>query len=321
MNCQSTGKVAISAPARIHVNSIEMTGTLGRFGIGLGFAIEEPRIAITLEKAESDSVSGDFSHLIRKLLRLLREAVSSEHQLSVTCHSGIPVHCGLGSETMLSLSIGQAYATLCGSNLAMERLASILRCSVHSGVGLCAYNEGGFTIDSGYTRASLDAGEPVARLVRLAMPLEWRVILVRPPGSGFATRIKERRFWERRDTIPEEETAKLARATISLLLPSILHEDFDGFCKAFSVVSAGGFKRQEISRHGEHVEDSIKMIKSVGAPVVGMTSGGPTLYTFAPSEDSAVQLQKKITTLLEKDERTEVWITKIDNSGRRIESN
>ena len=206
-----------------------MSGTLGRFGIGVGFAIQEPRLVLPLRERRSISIRGDFADLSLSLIKNLRNALPSADRFALECRSGIPRHCGLGSETMLSLSVGEAYSLATRNALTVERIASIVRCSSHSGVGLCAYVEGGFAVDSGYTKASLDAIRPVTRLLRLPMPADWRVILALLGGSGFATQRDERHFWDNRDPIAEEESARLARMTISLLLPSIVHGDFDVF--------------------------------------------------------------------------------------------
>jgi beta-ribofuranosylaminobenzene 5'-phosphate synthase len=308
--------VTISAPSRIHINSIDMSGTLGRFGIGIGFAIQEPRVKVTMRSADRDAVEGDFRELAESLLETLRRSLPSSIRCNLTCRSDIPRHCGLGSETMTSLAIGEAYSLLSSDQSNMLRIAAAVQCSVHSGVGLSAYTDGGFALDSGYTKASLDAKAPVDRIVRLPMPEQWRIIIARVDGSGFASQDTEREFWEQnRKTVPEEESAHLARVTLSQLLPSLVHADFQGFCAATAALATGGFKKHEFRFHGPTIQDAIAKVSALGAPLVGMTSGGPTLYTFAPDQQSAMELSKGMTSALGVDP-TAVWITKGDNTGR-----
>ena len=100
--------------------------------------------------------------------------------LGVVIEQTIPAHAGLGSGTQLALALGVGAARLAGSTCRRIRWRSSCSVARRSGIGLGAFEQGGFLVDGGRGADGL----PPPLISRLAFPAEWRLLLDFRPGAG-----------------------------------------------------------------------------------------------------------------------------------------
>ncbi len=109
--------------------------------------------------------------------------------MRVVVTKAIPEHAGLGSGTQLALAVGCAFAKVFGLALAPRDIAGILDRGGRSGIGIGAFERGGFLVDGG--RGAGDAPPPITS--RIEFPEDWRVVLILHPGARGCTARRRRR--------------------------------------------------------------------------------------------------------------------------------
>lgn len=294
-------QVEVRAPARLHLGFLDPSGTLGRRFGSLGLVIDGPSTTLRLawRGGSADDISAapgarhELARAARHLQRL-REALPPVRGAALQLHleSALPAHAGLGSGTQLALAIGRAYARLLGHETAAidsAELAQLLGRGLRSGIGIAGFDHGGLLLDGGPGAN----GRPAPLLSRIAPPAEWRVILVRDPGSAGLSGQAEKAALARLAPLPAACAAELCHEVLMRVLPGAADGDFAAFAQGVSVLQRrlgehfapaqphGAFTSAAVARLMAWLEAQANSV--VGCDIaVGQSSWGPTGFAFAP---------------------------------------
>lgn len=105
-------KVIVTTGYRIHINSIDMNGFSGRCCGGLVFALNTPRLIITVKHNDIDNFVGNYPDKLKKMADRIRSCYSIKEKVKVRVIGEILKHIVLGSETQLFFSLATAILKL-----------------------------------------------------------------------------------------------------------------------------------------------------------------------------------------------------------------
>jgi len=180
----------VESGGRLHFGFLNLSLSHDRLYGSLGVALDEPRVVVEAEPAER--VRCDHERARDHAARACE--VLDVAGAAVTVREELPPHVGLGSGTQLALAVLEAVARTHGRDAAVRDLAPELGRGGRSGVGVAAFESGGFVLDAGhptglFTTAAPPRGAwtvpPVA--ARHEVPDDWRFLLVVPdaePGKA-----------------------------------------------------------------------------------------------------------------------------------------
>ena len=150
MNANGVDSVTIRTPARLHFALIDLNGSLGRIDGSIGLAINDPHFEVIAEPADQIQIeSSQYEERAHVLLEKL-QAKYSFPGIHLQLASEIPPHSGFGSGTQLALGIAQAVNTLYNLNLRVADLTETVGRGGTSGIGITAFERGGFILDGGH---------------------------------------------------------------------------------------------------------------------------------------------------------------------------
>ena len=221
--------VTVRAPARLHFGFIDLTGSLGRIFGSIGVAIDEPKVILEAEPANRVSVSGGESGRAEVLARRFLRHYNLREGVHISIKEAIPTHVGLGSGTQLALSVAAALARLFSIEAGVRELAAAMGRGGRSGIGVGAFERGGFTMDAGRrTRTTDSASGPdliPPTIVRHPFPEEWTFVVVIPHvGRGLSGNAEDRAF-RRIAACPAGGASRLSRIVLTQMLPALLERD------------------------------------------------------------------------------------------------
>jgi beta-ribofuranosylaminobenzene 5'-phosphate synthase len=210
----------------------------------------------------------------------------------------IPRHVGLGSTTQLRLSIGYALSKIYDLKYSIRRLAFILRRGTVSGVGIAAFKQGGFILDSG--RLSKDGiSEPKSPdeipsvMFRSPLPKSWRFIVAIPRGIRGLDEREEKPILEAPETNHSLEH-NLHETVLLHMLPALARRDAKNFGKALTKVQRLVGRYFSKYQGGEfccwETEQMVKSLLNGGAYGAGQSSWGPTAYGLVEGSKRAKKL-------------------------------
>jgi beta-ribofuranosylaminobenzene 5'-phosphate synthase len=325
-------RVTVTTPSRLAFCLIDLNGELGRVDGCVGLALDKPEIKLYIESTDHPL---DVTNRIED-----REAIlAAAHAISartghaargrIVIRESYPAHTGLGYRTQLLLAAGKAIAALHETQLTAREIATVVRRGGTSGVGVAAFESGGFILDGGHSfgpgmekesfvPSSASGAPPPPVVLRQDFPASWRVLCVRCGTTRGLSGSAEVEFFRRTCPIDSGEVADTSRIILMLLLPSIVTSDIVGATGAITHLQAVGFKRQIWELQPREVYLAREVMEGLGLAGVGISSLGPTMYCFvgAAEADDAVQATSRALQL--KGITANVWSTKANNSGARV---
>ena len=306
----------IATPSRIHITLIDLNGSLGRVDGGIGIALDRPSIVISAEKADEVGVEGKST--LSEQIRKGAELISKNHGgIHIDIEEEIPPHIGLGSGTQASLAGGMAANMLYDLGLSVREMAKMVKRGGTSGIGVTAFEKGGFILDGGHrfdekgfmpSSASLASPPPV--LLHHDFP-DWDIVLVIPHIKG-ASGMREVNIFQEECPIPLGEVQALSHIILMELLPALIEKDLHSFGSAINRIQKIGFKRREVDLQPQAREIMEVMLQS-GAAGAGMSSFGPLIYGIT---DSPLEVKNAIKDQL--GERVEILMAQARNNGASI---
>jgi beta-ribofuranosylaminobenzene 5'-phosphate synthase len=311
-------RVRIKTPSRIHITLIDLNGEIGRIDGGIGLALNEPFIEIEASVAEEVSVDGGtaFSRAAKKLSDAFGRGIS------VKVLNRYESHVGLGSGTQAALAVAKAYQMIYSLDLTLKELAALVGRGGTSGVGVAAFERGGFILDGGHSKkvkkgflpSSASRAPPPPILARYDFP-DWDVVIATPDLKGYYGD-EEINLFQKYCPISQGEVKTVSHLILMKILPSIIEEDLDAFREGIYRIQHTGFKRIEVEQYGELIKNIIELHKDSAA--VGMSSTGPTVYAITDTNASKIERDFK-SVFKDWGFDCKTTVTTANNSGALIE--
>jgi beta-ribofuranosylaminobenzene 5'-phosphate synthase len=284
------GKIRIETGARIHFGLLDLTGDTGRIDGSLGLSLSQPELVIEAEPHDSVE-SNERTELVRFALSKLNDHFDRSEGLRVDVVESYEQHVGLGSSTQFLLSIGKAYCELYHLPSSPREIAGILGRGSTSGIGVAAFEKGGFILDAGHSFGpgldkqtflpSRAAEAPPAPVIYQGhFPSDWIIDIVVPShGTGLSGQ-EEIDFFQAHCPIDPRETSSIAHVVLSLVLPGVIECNISTFTRGINLLTTLGFKKFEIDYQFNDLKLTLQNLKDIthNAVAIGISSFGPTLF-------------------------------------------
>ena len=282
--------VVVRTTARLHLGFLNPGSGNGRQFGSIGLSLDAPHTEVTLQRGvvaddvggdDTDHVVGDDAARAAGYLDTIRArlGLACAHRLRV--RAAVPPHAGLGSGTQLALAVGAAVRMLHGMAPDPRADAAWLGRGARSGIGVGLFTEGGVVVDGG--RGAADAPPPL--LARMAMPADWRVILVLDRRQAGLSGREERAAFAALPPFPQAATDRLCRLVLMQVLPALAESDLRAFGDGVATLQAEvgeHFARHQGGRFSSaRVAAACAALSAAGAVGVGQSSWGPTGFAFA----------------------------------------
>jgi len=301
---RSAHRVMVSAPSRLHIGLIDMSGALGRVDGGIGITLGHPRTVVIAEPAPSILVSGGEGETLpraEEVARAVTGALGISGGVHITIRSTPPGHVGLGSGTALSLAVARAITELYGMPVPADQLAAITGRGGTSGIGTAAFTSGGFLLDGGHSFGATGEKQDfrpsrASRGVRVApvtarhgFPEDWQILLVIPDPGQTVHGSTEENIFRAGCPVPIGDVAAICHEVVMRMLPGIVEHDLDLFAAAVNRIQDLGFKHLELARQAAVVPALMGGLRDAGAACAGMSSFGPAVYAVTDSSLSGLE--------------------------------
>lgn len=322
-------KIKIKTPSRLHFTLIDLNGSLGRVDGGIGVTLNYPNVIIEAENSDSIIVEGEKRELVESIARKAIEKISPGSGIKIKVKSTIPEHVGLGSKTQLSLAIATAINRISGSDFSVRELVRIVNRAGTSGIGVAAFEHGGFILDSGHTfgpgkqkekflPSSASPAPPAPVIMRQDFPEDWFFVIGIPNVDKGAHGAKEVEIFEKWCPIPLKEVKKLSHLILMKTLPALAEKDIETFGSSLYEMQKIGFKKVEVALQDPIVKKLINFMMSKGAYGSGVSSFGPAVYGLVSGIDAAEKLSLETDLFLKKHTGGIVFLSGANNKGAEV---
>ncbi len=306
----------IITPSRIHVVLIDLNASIGRIDGSIGLALEKPSIKLLAEKSDEIIAEGPLKERAAEAAKEVLKTLKIEGGIEINVKEAYPQHIGLGSGTQIALATGKAICDVYKKNLSVREIARIVGRGGTSGIGVAAFEHGGFILDGGHSTkekkdflpSSASKASPPPLLARYEFP-DWKVALVIPKIKKEFYGRKEVNIFQRYCPISIADVRKLSHVILMKILPSLIEEDIETFGQGINEIQNIGFKRLEVSLQVREVKELMRLCRlhSYGA---GLSSFGPAIYCIVENERDLLNALK--------DKEVDTIVTKANNSGAKI---
>lgn len=288
-SCQASMRlcVKVEAPARLHLGFMDLNGALGRRFGSIGLAIEGLATRLAVVKSGSFSASGPGADRALRYAKRLLAQLRLPHAVSIRLYETIPQHVGLGSGTQLALAVGTAIARLCDLDLGTRAMGQILNRGARSGIGVGAFDTGGFLVDGG--RSPIDRPPPI--IARLEFPARWRIVLVHDRRGQGLHGARELDAFEALPQFPAEQAASLCRLVLMQVLPALADAHLPTVSRGINEIQkivGDYFAPAQGGRFtSPAVGEVLAWCEARGISGVGQSSWGPTGFILVGNEARA----------------------------------
>ena len=260
--------------SRIHITLVDLSGDYGRLDGGVGIALSRPRIRVRIGNCEKPPEWLPFP--------IPGYCVMEDYE----------EHVGLGHTTQFRLALAKLSAEYNFVRMSAVELAKLVKRGGTSGVGVHAFDKGGFVVDGGHSKkvkpeslpSDYSTAPPPPLIARFDFP--WKVYIVNPRGGRRVFGQEELEAFRR---FKQNDAGEVARVVFMKLVPSVAERDLEEALEAIRLLQNMGFKRLEWSLQTEEVREVARMAERKGF-VLGLSSFGPTLYTLVGSNKEGEEL-------------------------------
>ncbi|HAZ60417.1 MAG TPA: hypothetical protein DCY89_02440 [Gammaproteobacteria bacterium] len=314
-------RVSVTAPARLHLGFLDLHGGLGRRFGGIGLAIDEPATSLSAEPASRLEIIAQAEQgRVAAAAEAAARALGLEARARITLHQHIPSHAGLGSGTQLSLAVAVALARLYCGEPAARALARATQRGQRSGIGIAAFEEGGFLLDGG--RGPDDTPPP--QLLRLTFPQDWRILLVHDTVERGLAGQEELAAFRNLPPMQAACSATLCRHVLMQVLPGLVERRFDTFTAGIETIQRLLGEHFAAVQRGHYtsprVAAALARAVTLGARGHGQSSWGPTGFAFLPDAESADVLVDRLVLEFAAEQGLAFTIARGRNAGAQIET-
>lgn len=314
--------IKITTPCRIHMTLIDMNGEIGRVDGGAGLTLSSPNIRIMAEEAEDISIEGlqGFTDRMKKAAKSL---LPEGKGIRINVEEVYPAHVGFGSGTQSSLAAAAAVNELYGLGKSVRELALTVKRGGTSGIGVTAFEKGGFIVDGGHKFKDKGAFLPSAAskvppgpvLFREDFP-DWDIVIAIPNEKGMHDQ-EEVDTFKKFCPLPIEEVREISHIVLMQMMPAVIEGDIESFGTAINHVQTVGFNKRESMIWPDFVKNiaSLMRSRSYGA---GVSSFGPVVYAFVDNKEEGRQLQTEVQKMLDESVGGVTMMTRAKNTGAEI---
>ncbi len=310
--------VTVCANARLHLGFLDLNGGYGRHFGSLGLALESPKMQIRLCAAESVSVSGPASDRAVVFARTLLQEFGADRGVAMQLENEIPVHAGLGSGTQLALAVGRGLSALYNLNIPHSDIALKLERGARSGIGIGAFERGGFLVDGGHTKSN--SLPPI--IARMDYPERWRIILIHDTACEGLHGQAEKDAFAQLPPVSDARVGEMCRSLVMRVLPALAEQDIAEFGDAITQIQNSIGDHFAPAQGGRYcspvVADCLNWMLQNGAAGVGQSSWGPTGFALCDSESNAHLLVDNIKKTTRGGKSISFQIVKARNSGSDV---
>ncbi|OPY27082.1 MAG: Beta-ribofuranosylaminobenzene 5'-phosphate synthase [Methanocella sp. PtaU1.Bin125] len=322
-------KVTVSTPSRLHFGLIDFNGGLGRIDGGAGVAISRPRNVLSACSSDAFRVNGPNPALVKDIARKICDKLGKPlPDMEITVEEEICNHAGFGSKTQISLALAYVISRKYGITYAsVDELARLVSRGGTSGIGVRAFDRGGFILDCGHSfgpgkdktsclPSSASKAKVSPQVMRCDVPEHWRFVLVTPLNYEGSHGKSEVDIFQSNFPVNAAEVERICRIVLMQMVPGILEKDIATFGAAINGIQTLGFKNVEIQLKAPLVPNMLAIMNNNGSYGSGMSSFGPTVFGLADSERKAERIQKAVCDYLsDMDIENQSWITEPNNHG------
>ena len=312
--------IQVVTPSRLHITLIDLNGALGRIDGGVGLTLDYPSIRINAKKDAQLSVSGTTAFAER--IKSAASAVLTQYNINgvaIDVVQEYPNHVGLGSGTQVALAVGTAISELYDLNLNPTTIAKLTGRGGTSGIGVAAYEFGGFLVDGGHkgkteflpSSASGKFG-PGPIIARHDFP-DWAIVLAIPNLRGASDK-REIDVFQKQCPLPLNEVQELCHVILMEMLPAVVEHDIESFGRSIDRVQTIGFKRRELELQ-PFCAHLVQFMRENGAIGAGMSSFGPVVYGITDGK----RLLKAVRSYLDDTIGGKVRAVKAQNTGAYVQ--
>lgn len=322
----------IKTPSRLHLTLIDLNGSLGRIDGGVGLTTEKPGFTLHTETQDkgveinfehknlSQDLQNEYSKKISDSAQKMVEFLKLSSGFKFRVKETYPAHSGLGSGTQISLAVGKSILKLHNKDMDAYKIATIVGRGGTSGIGVRAFDDGGFIVDGGHAvdekpdflPSSASKVPPAPLITRYDFPRNWKIIMAIPNVPAGASGPKEVNIFQKYCPIPLGEVQRLSHILLMKMMPAVVEEDLDSFGESVNQIQNVGFKGIELQLQHPLVHDLINDIRSAGAAGAGMSSFGPTVYAITDTDSRKIANAARNAM---NDVGGEIIITRAQNSG------
>ena len=302
MHIESHDTVLLRAPARLHLGFLDPSASLGRRFGSIGVVIEGFETEVELSAALADRVTADTpeghaqTDRAASHLRALRERSGRFEPLHLRLLQVLPAHGGFGSGTQLALAIGRAFAQWHRLDLGTPTLAHWLGRGQRSGIGIHGFDLGGLLVDGG---PAAD-GRPAPLLSRIALPDDWRILVVQDAREQGLAGIDEQGAMAGLVAMPAARSAEICHEVLMHVLPGAAGAEFESFAIGVSRVQQllGEYFAPVQSGRAYTSAAVGRLMDWIGASAhpaaIGQSSWGPTGFAIVESPSRAEALAQAL---------------------------
>lgn len=289
--------VKITTPSRLHFSLLDLNGALGRIDGGFGLTIADPNFQIIAERSTDIDVStSGYRERAITILQRLQQTYPFPG-IKLTFESEIPTHSGFGSGTQLALGIAQAVNLLYEFGLNAQQLAQAVGRGGTSGIGIAAFDTGGFIVDGGHRfpeeKASFLPSSAVGNIlpppILLRYPFPELPLLIVMPNCSRIYGDKEIELFRTLCPQPEWVAQKLSHILLLQILPALVEGDMYNLGKALNNIQTFGWKRVEIDAQGAELQSTLNFLQDSRAFGAGVSSWGPAICVITEDVESFKQ--------------------------------
>lgn len=286
--------VEVEAPARLHLGFLDLHGGLGRRFGSIGLTIDTLATHLRANRSANISASGPGAERALGYARSYIEARGIEGGVDISLMQMIPDHVGLGSGTQMALAVGTAIERLYGNESDSASIARTLHRGARSGIGIGAFEQGGFILDCG--RGEVEGVPPVA--VRLPFPENWRALLLFDTRGQGLHGAKEVVAFSELPEFPAQTAAHLCRLVMMQVLPGVLEGQLQPVTKAIGEIQrvvGDHFAPAQGGRFASPIISSaLKWAAGQGFAGIGQSSWGPTGFVLLEDADQADWMERSL---------------------------
>lgn len=326
----------IETPSRLHMTLIDLNGTIGRMDGGVGLTIKKPKLILEAKPQDegvdiffsefhklNEKIMMDYRRKIEGTVKKITDFLKIDFGFKFEVKTAYPAHSGLGSGTQLSLAVAKLVLDLNDHDLDAWQIAKIVGRGGTSGIGVRAFDQGGFIVDGGHRSnekcdflpSSASSARPAPLIARYDFPKDWKVVLAIPNVPAGASGQNEVNIFQKYCPVNLDEVQKLSHLILMKMMPSVVERDLDSFGSVINEIQGVGFKKIEVGFQDNIINEIAQNMRDAGAAGVGMSSFGPTVYaiTDTNTKDISEVAQSTMNKIGGK-----VLVTEAKNSGAVI---